>query len=182
MYGAGLVLSFILFYSLIPLDIYDNMFYFLVIVGGALTAACFGGFIFSFDVVKKSENDSNFGCIGGAAVIGVFFISSILYLYNEGEREEKELYKYGVFTEATIVDGSSYKTRKADFTSIKLEYTTEKGQKVRTDCSVGAGEFDNFYQYQTIPVVYSSRYPQILKIFRKQSDLDDFKSEKEKHN
>jgi hypothetical protein len=181
LYAAGAVLSFLLFYTIIPLDIYDNFFYFLIIAGGVLTALCFGGFIFSFDKVKNTESKPDLGCLGIASIVIVFFASSFLFLFNEGEREKNELLKYGVFTDATVVDGSSYKTRKADFTSIKLEFTTEKGQQFRTNYSVDAGEFDKFYQSQTIPIVYSPRYPQILKIFRTSTDLQQYMDEKAKY-
>jgi hypothetical protein len=182
LYAAGAVLSFLLFYSIIPLDIYDNFFYFLIIVGGAATALCVGGFIFNLEYAKNSGDNSNFGCLGIAAILAVFFGSSFLFLFHEGEREKNELLKYGVYTNATVVDGSSYKTRKADFTSIKLEFTTEKGQQFRTNYSVDAGEFDKFYQSQTIPIVYSPRYPQIVKIFRTSTDLQQYMDEKAKYH
>jgi hypothetical protein len=181
LYTILTIASFILFYSIIPLDIYDTFFYFLVIVGGLLTTVSAGAFMFTFNKIKEPEKESNFGCVVVPVLLGVFFASSFIFLFHEGEREEKELLKYGVLTQATIVDGSSYKTRKTDFTHLTLEFKTEKGEKYTTDYSIGAGEFNNFYQSQTIPIVYSPRYPQILKIFRRQMDLQKYMEDKSRY-
>jgi len=180
-YGILTVLSFLLFYGIMPLDIYSSMFYFLIIVGGILTTVAFAAFLLTFPSVKTPKKESNFGCVVVPVLIGCFFGFSILFLYNEGKREDAELFKYGVFTQAKIVGGSSFSTRKADLTHLTLEFVTAKGEKCTTNYSIDEKEFDNFHRDQTIPIVFSPRYPQVLRIFRKDADLQQFMEQKNRY-
>lgn len=174
LYALLTIGCFILFYSIIPLDLYDNFFYFLVIVGGVLTTICLGAFAFSFPAIRHPEKESNFGCVYLPLLL-VFFIGlCVLLIFHEDERENKELETYGRYTEATITDGSSFSTNKTDFTHLTLEFTAADGQKCATDHSISKYEFDKYYQDQKIPIVYSTRYPQILKIMRTAGEAQQF--------
>jgi hypothetical protein len=180
------------FYFAIPLDIFSDYLYGIIIIGSALITVAFTIFIFSFypgkakentevvpvnsvEEIDKTKDDGDYsGCLVGALIVGVFFGMSFLLIYREIQLEKIELANYGEMTNAIVVGGSSYSTRKADFTKLTLQFTTKSGKSRKIDHSINKNQFDNYYQSQKIPIIYSTRYPQILEILDSEEKFEKY--------
>ena len=112
--------------------------------------------------IAKAYNPS--GCVIMPVILVLFFGSAMLMLARDISLERSELENYGHFTLATVKNGSSFSTRRIDLSNIILGFKTDADDSVFVKHSVSAKEFSNFYKNETLPIIYSSRYPSILKI------------------
>ncbi len=169
LWGISFVIIFIIFYGVIPLDIYSKYTTFITIVGTLLCTGTLLVFVISAfygnpekEAQADDENDYS-GYLFGAIIIGGLIGFGILFITNEVNRESTELRKNGVYTTAKVIDGSSYSTRKADFTSLDLIFIDEQKKPVQASISVSKHEFHRFYKMQSIRILYSRRYPDIIR-------------------
>lgn len=123
----------------------------------------------------KKDNSSAEGYVVFALILGAFFGSAVLMIKQQVDRESQELVNYGVITEATVVDGSSFATRKIDLTKIKLVFTMEDGEEYTSYQRVSNKDFDRFYEGQKMTLVYSSRHPEMGQILYRLEDIERYK-------
>lgn len=176
LFSALTVLSFWFFYKGIPIDVYHSSSTFIVIAGGILTTVLLAVTLFNFfpvdETAEKADMKSgDFGCFLIAVTVVFFFSFSGLLIYNEIKMTEDEIKNYGEYTSGIIIDGSSITTRKADFSNVTIKFKTKDGNEYTTVQDISESEFNNFAQYQEIPIVYSSRYPSILEILKSDADI-----------
>lgn len=169
LWGISFAFLFIIFYGIIPLDIYSKYTTFITILGTLLCTGTLLAFVISAfygtppdEEPVNDENDYS-GYVFGAIIIGGLIGFGILFISNEVRRESAELRKNGVYTTAKVIDGSSYSTRKADFTSLDILFLDEQKNTKQTSISVSKHEFHNFYKMQNLRIVYSRRYPDIIR-------------------
>jgi hypothetical protein len=177
------LLSFWFFYRGIPLDIFHEYSIAVTLIGGILTTVLLALALFNLfpvDDTKKTtdKKEENFGCILIVFIIIFFFGFSIFLLYDEVERTSEEIEKNGVYTTGFIVDGSSFATRRADFSNVIIKFKTKDGKEQTTKQDISASEFSRFSQFQEIPIVYSSRYPSILEILRSDASIEKYSKTK----
>lgn len=176
-------LSFWFFYRGIPLDFFHEYSTTVVLIGGIITTFLLALALFNLfppDTPQKTSNKSqdNLGCFLIVFVVLFFFGFSIYLIYDEIQRSSDEIEKNGVYTTGIIVDGSSYATRKADFSNVVIKFKTKDGKEQTTKQDISASEFSRFAQYQEIPIVYSSRYPSILEILRSDASIAKYSKTK----
>ncbi len=155
----------------IPLDFFESATTFVVIVAGILTTIFATLFVVSlYGPAKEPEEpgmtaESNNSYIG---IIGAIFFGLIIFpitlLYLESEAVSKELQENGESTTGIIVDGNSYKTRRADFSSLKIKFETADSKTYTVDYDISASQFNNLSLNQEVPIVYSKKYPTIITI------------------
>ncbi|WP_394771901.1 hypothetical protein [Mucilaginibacter sp.] len=114
------------------------------------------------------------GCVILPVMLVIFFAAASLLIWREIDMEKTELETYGRIAEATVKNGSSFSSRKFDFSNLVLGFKTAAGDSVFTKYSVSAKQFSNYYKNQTLPVIYSSRYPSILKVATTQEEIDKY--------
>lgn len=171
------VFSIWLFADGIPISFYDMYSSFLSAAGAIITAILIGFTIILYLPKQNDEQekkDDNSGYFIFAAFGIVLFGFGIFLINNHQDRKDKELKKYGKFAIATIVDGSSYQTRRADFSSIKVKFPLEQGGNYHTDIDISAEEFKNYHFEEQISIVYSSRYPSIARIIRNDNEISKY--------
>jgi hypothetical protein len=170
LWGSVTLFLFYLFYDLIPLGIYSSWLYLIVIVGAVAVSASLLAFVIhtfypkSVEAEGEDAREDNAGCVYAAILIGGIFGLGFLFIYHENDREISEFRNYGVYTTATVTDGSSYTVKRTDFTSLSVEFISSNGKRVTGKVSISKHQFDRYYQRQRIPIVYSSRYPQLLRL------------------
>lgn len=183
LFSALFLLSFWFFYRGIPLDIFHQYNIAVTLIGGILTTVLLAIALFNLfpvDDTKQTtdKKEENFGCVLIVFVIVFFFGFSIFLLYDEIERTSAEIEKNGVYTTGYIVDGSSYSSRRADFSNVIIKFKTKDGKEQTTKQDISASEFSRFSQFQEIPIVYSSRYPSILEILRSDESIAKYSKTK----
>jgi len=166
-----------LFVDGISVSFYDMYSSFLSAVGAIITAVLIGFTIILYLPEKRNEKDYK-DDQSGYFIFGAFMIILFgfgMFLINHhNDRREKEFKNYGKFAIATIVDGSSIKTRRADFSSIKVKFALKNGGNYHADIDISAGEFKNHGLKEQIPIVYSSRYPSLARILRSDSEISRY--------
>lgn len=171
MYGLITAAIMWYFWSGIPLDLFESSTTFIVIVGGILTAVFATLFVSSLSGPPKepeapgmiAEPDNSYIGIIGAFLFGII-VFPVMLIFHESSAISSELKDYGETATGIIVDGSSLKTRRGDFSSVQIKFQTVDGKDYTVDHDVSAGQFNNFYAGQEVPVLYSSRYPTIVTI------------------
>lgn len=158
----------------IPIDFYDAHSTLITIVAGILTTTLFAISIFRLlpplptDTPTKEDNS---GCAIGAGIIAFFFGFSIFLIYRSTHLVANEISENGKYALATVIDGSSFKTRKADFTNIKVTFASEDGKWHTATIDIPASQFNNYGKKQIIPIAYSPKYPTLVKILHSDQDI-----------
>ncbi len=186
-YGLLTAGTFLLFAYGIPLDIYEYYSTFFTLVGSIAVTVFMIIFVFCFikePELKEGEEDkgSNSGYVIFGVLIITLFGSGIFFIQNEISREKQEIITYGEFTKAWVIDGSSFKTRKADFTKLTVSYVNNRGKNTQASCDISAREFDQFYKNMEVEIIYSTRYPSIVKLLRSARDKEYYLQEKARLN
>jgi hypothetical protein len=114
------------------------------------------------------------GCVILPVIMVIFFGAASLLIWREIDMEKTELEIYGKFTEATVKNGSSFSSRKFDFSNLVLGFKTAAGDSVFTKYSVSAKQFENYYKDEKLPIIYSSRYPSILKLATSPEEIEKY--------
>lgn len=167
-WGVLLLLTFLIFYTWMPTDMYLAMPILLSIIGGII---CFFFMVQIFadfrdlDEVKEWDrhpkqwyHNMAFVCIPIGIVLMVVFGMH----YNKLENEE--LKQFGERVPATIVDGYYKKSSKSSTYKLTVSYYTKKGKHVRTQQEVSSTQYDNASKGQHVEVIYSTKHPSLMKI------------------
>jgi len=168
------LISIAFFYRGIPLDILHSHHIAFVLVGGIISTVLLAATIFQFYrpiAVKKIGQKDDTGCMLMVFIVVFFFGYSIFLIFDETRQVSKEIQTNGKYTTGFIIDGSSYTTRRADFTNVSIKYKTQEGKEYITVHDISAKEFENYTQFQEIPIVYSSKYPTLIRILRSDSEI-----------
>ncbi len=173
------VFSVWFFWRGIPIDIFHSYPIILSLVAGIVTTFLLTITLFQFSPANSDnklteKQDQNLGCILIAVIVAFFFAFSIYLIFDEINRTNEELEKNGVYTTGVIVSGSSFKTRKVDLTSVVIQFKDKKGKVIYTNQDISASEFARYSKNQEIPIVYSEKYPSILKILRDDKSIEKF--------
>jgi hypothetical protein len=132
-------------------------------------------FACTFLFFPGKKDNSYEGYVIFALILFALFGSGILVIKQSIYREGEELINYGVITQATVEDGSSFATRRVDLTKIKLVFKTADGEERTVYQPVSHKNFDMFYKGQEMTIVYSSRYPSMAQILYHQDDIDRYR-------
>ena len=184
---------------LMPVNIYHSMLYLIATVGAvALTFTMLKllGSIFlkelnsavsNVDISEEERNEAiakaynPTGCVILPVIMVLFFGAVSLFVFCEVNMEKNEIEKYGQLTLATVSNGSSISSSRFDFSDIYLAFKASNGDSVFIKHSVTASQFQEFYKNQTLPIIYSSRYPSIIKVVSTPEDLEKYLKRSDTH-
>lgn len=103
----------------------------------------------------------------GYLIFGIILVSlfgsGILLITNGTNLESREFSKYGQFTTGIVTSGKIMKIKKTDFSSLTVRYNAD-GREYTESVDMPASIMDNYGIGQEIPLVYSKRYPKIVRI------------------
>ena len=164
----------ILFFDLIPVNIFESASMFFCFLGGACVFLCLfmalGRFESLYDIFNKPEADDpeppatrKYAPYAFApALITVFVL-----LFWQIERKSTELEKNGRLTKGRVVGGFSRSTTRRMHTSttytIRVSYVDSLQREHFLEDDVNSGEFNDLYEGAVIDLVYSKRYPDLAK-------------------
>jgi hypothetical protein len=182
LYPAAFLFSIWFFFRGIPLDTQDAHTGLLGCIGAIIGIVLGLMAVFKLFPLKEKEgaqkyegDNSGYFIFGGIIVFlvayGMLFISDVL------KRKKTEMETNSGFAMGTVVDGSSMKTRRADFSSLTLKYRAMDGNEYTADIDISASQFANYYMYQKIPLRYSKKYPQMVEQVRDQALLQKLRVE-----
>ncbi|PSL19907.1 DUF3592 domain-containing protein [Chitinophaga ginsengisoli] len=167
-WGALLLLTFLIWYIWMPAGLYIHMPVFVAIIGGILCfifmAQTFADFTDMDEITqwdrypKQWYHNMTFVCIPAAIVL------IIVFAMHYGKLENEELRQFGQIVPATIVDGYYKKSSKSSTYKLTISYYTKDGKQVRTQKEVGSDQYDLASKGQHVEVVYSSKHPNLVKI------------------
>lgn len=157
----GLNLYF--FFYLIPLDIAESYSTILAILGGIITMILCFWIVFSW--VKSDKLLDQIGIPLYIVSIASIFVFGYFFIVKTSDFASNELAKNAVYTEALVADKTKiYGKRGRSIQSINVIFTTENNKQVSAKISVT----ENYYEYLSkgmrIPIVYSSKHPNIAEI------------------
>jgi len=167
-WGALLLLTFLIWYIWMPAGLYISMPIFVAIIGGILCfifmAQTFADFTDMDEITqwdrypKQWYHNMAFVCIPAAIALIVVFAM------HYGTLENEELRKFGERVPATIVDGYYRKSSKSSTYKLTISYYTKNGTHVRTQKEVGSDQYDLASKGQHVEVIYSTKHPSLVKI------------------
>ncbi|MVT08442.1 hypothetical protein [Chitinophaga tropicalis] len=163
-YGLLLVLTFILFYSLLSEDILMSASGFMAFLGGVLCAVFLIQFVADyrdFDEVKELQTlQHKLGLVCIPSVI-VFII--VLNVHYSG-LEDKIILKYGKRVEGIIKNGRSTSGGTESNSYITVAYTTPKGNDVEKKFRITSEQFDAAKKDMPVEVLHCTKYPSATQI------------------
>jgi hypothetical protein len=172
LYPLLLVLVIWLFGWGLPVDFSNRYPVFLAFTGSILGTGALVMSLLRFSEGSGEKNESAYGFGIFAALTVFLFGFGVFIFYNTESRVEAEFKENGVYTLATIKDGSSVSGDKFDLTSVKVNFTNEEGKNRYADIDISASEFNGHYVDEKLPIVYSRNYPTMARII---NDKDDYK-------
>ncbi|MFP9099267.1 hypothetical protein ACLI09_09450 [Flavobacterium sp. RHBU_24] len=164
----------------IPVATFESASTFLSLLGAIVFCVLVVMSLFQFALKKPeepSENAQAEGCMIMLLILVSLFGYGAFLVYHGIERTKNELKEHGIFTIATIKDGSSFKTRRFDDTELTVTFKNKNGETTVATVEISASQFDKYYKDQEVPVVYSERYPSIVKILEGNEDMNEYANE-----
>ena len=153
----ALNLSF--FFYFIPDSLAESYSTFLAILGGVITMVL-AFWIALFVVPKVFDRVPIFM---GLLCMSTLFVFGYLFIVKTSNFSSTELSKYGVLTEATVVDKTQiYGRRGRTIQSMQVQFTTKEGQNTSAKVLLSEKEYEYFYEGMQVPIYYSSKHPDIV--------------------
>jgi hypothetical protein len=166
LWWLGAIVTFGLFYFIIPPVVYNSAPFILSFVGAALliffvTQALWDFKSFkSFNKPKPEEVTPGHKYAPFMVIPGI--IMSFIFFFHSTQSEKEELQKDGVIVTAVVMDGKSTTVRRSTTYKLELKYTTKEGKTYTSTESVSSTEFSRVYLGQEIPVIYSQKNPELV--------------------
>lgn len=149
------------FFYLIPDAVAESYSTFLAIVGGVLTMVL-AFWIALFAMPKVFDSAPIFF---GLLCISTLFVFGYLFIVKTSNFSSTELSKYGVLTEAIVIDKTQiYGRRGKTIQSMELRFTTKDGVLTTAKVSLSESEYERFDEGMKVPIHYSSKHPTIVAI------------------
>lgn len=167
-WAAGLLLTFFLFYSWIPVGAYSQAPIFLSVLGAVLflffSVQLIGDFHNWEELITKDKSLRNWRHKVTPFMIFPAIGILIVFLIKLSAEETQELRKYGVTTKGYIRDGSGFATRRGGMFDLTIEFKDEEGNLQTIKKDVGESEFKQYSKGEQVTVIYSKKHPNILEI------------------
>lgn len=88
--------------------------------------------------------------------------------------EDRILSETQVRTDGIIISGISTSSGTGTYSSIVVRFTTEDGKMKEIKTEVGNTEFNRYYKDQRVNIVYSSKYPSIMRLLTQEDNIRQF--------
>lgn len=160
------ILTFIIFYFLIPPGIANISPLFISVLGAFLlvffTTQAFGDFrsIREYSQPRKEEIDWRHKRLPFLVLPGL--VMTFVFFMNFHSDEKNELKTNGERVVGKITDGSSLKTGRGGAFNLTVEFTTKTGENVTASESVGEADFRSVHKGDLVDLIYSKKDPKII--------------------
>jgi hypothetical protein len=178
------ILTFILFYFLIPNSLYNSFPFIISIAGGVLMTfflmQSIGDFrsFEEFNTESNEQEESVRKYVPYLIIPGIAFI--IIFYMNFSSRQKAELKEYGEKVMGTIVDGSSIKVKRGRTYSVTVRFITKGGKTYLAKETVSEHEFKNFHKGQQVELVYSKKDPFIIDLLTNKKSISEYTGSEER--
>ncbi|WP_430413066.1 hypothetical protein [Kordia sp.] len=108
--------------------------------------------------------------------IVLFFIFSARF----NAVEDRILAETQVRTDGIIISGISTSSGTGTYSTIVVRFTTKNGTMKEIKTEVGNSEFNRYYQDQRVNIVYSSKYPSIMRLLTQEDNIRQFTDTEER--
>lgn len=182
------VVTFIFFLFVLPnYDIYNYTTFYAII--GVLLFIVFGMMsivyykrwtpeLMELELSGKLKPDYGIFLVLGL-IPGVIMVFLLLWRFSAAE--DRILKETQVQTTGTIISGYSKTSRRSSSAQVTVRFKTKNGQ-VRTESEeVGLNEFNRYYKGQRVNMIYSSKYPSIIKLLTIASNIREFTNSEERN-
>jgi hypothetical protein len=181
------ILTFILFMFVFPqYDIYNYTT--LLSVLGVILFIIFG--VMSFIYYKRwtpervaleieGKITSNYTVAFATSIIPAIILFFILF-FRFAAVEDRILEETQVRTVGKIISGLSKRSGGSSSSTIIVQFTTKEGNFKKVKLEVGGNEFNSYYKDQKVNIVYSSRYPSIVKLLTQEEEIRKFTDAEER--
>lgn len=154
-------LNLALFFYIIPDHISERFGTFFAIFGGVITL------ILSFWIVGTllPKLFETIPVLTGLLCISTLFIFGYFHIVKTVDYSSDELAKYGVYTEAVIIDKTKiYGKRGRSIKSMEVRFVAKDNKTYNASIDLTDREYNSFREGMTIPIKYSSKHPNIARI------------------
>jgi hypothetical protein len=154
----------------IPADVYDTHSLLITIAGGLTTTALLGLAFFQFyPGVENNKDRKNFTYLLIAGLL-FFLFGFSTFLYNRGATlREEALIDNGASATGIVKIIGSFKTKSSNSVDLTVEYKLKGGKMFIAVAKVPSRESGKYVPDQEVPIVYSAKYPSIIKIVSENS-------------
>lgn len=162
-----------LFMEGISILFYERYNVFLTISGAIVAAFLLGAVLTSFLNPTKNRTTTPDGkkmLVIMVVPLAFAVIYGITLFNHRSFYKEKEFREYGQLATATVVDGKTFRPMKGGFSSIRLEYNLTDGTRYFTDIDVSAREFNEYKVNRRLPIVYSTKYPAVVRVLKSEKE------------
>ncbi|MGB5981347.1 MAG: hypothetical protein WBG46_04310 [Nonlabens sp.] len=183
--------SFILFVLILPAQQYTSTGWLSLLGAVLFTTSAVATFLFfrSWQTKKEVQSDEDLRLSDGVDLLSIVAMISLIpvvivyfiFSWNFGRVSDNILKENQVEVIGTIVDGSSFTSKSFDFTDVYVTFTTTDGKEMIVAKDISQYDFKNFYKGQLVPMIYSSKNPEVIELFNRDSKLREFKETEERH-
>jgi heme/copper-type cytochrome/quinol oxidase subunit 2 len=129
--------------------------------------------------VKAGNKEGSFSVIIAISLIPIVIVY-FLFSWHFESSNKNFLKDTQVETIGTVISGSSYKSRRLDFSELKISFKTKEGKTIVATKELYNYEFKKYNKGQKVTLIYSSKNPQIIELMNNSSRIKDYKNSEER--
>ncbi|NER16264.1 DUF3592 domain-containing protein [Spongiivirga citrea] len=172
------VITFVIFYFLIPTNIYNVSPFIISTIGAIFFTIFLLQSIVNFESFDELNTKDKSKTDWRHSITPFFVVPAIIMLLvfnmHFSASERAELKEDGITVKGVIVDGKAYESRRGGTYSVTVKFKTKTGQAMRVSEGVSESEFDNLYKGQKVQLVYSKKNPSLIEILTSDSDIASY--------
>jgi hypothetical protein len=177
-WGAGFLLTILLFYFLLPANVYFKAPILLSLTGALLFL------FFSVQLVGDFRSWEELNTRDKSLqdwrhkVAFILVIPAVIFLFVLAKKvdnyEKDELSTDGIVTTGIIKDGSKATVKRSTKCDIVVEYKVENDRLMNVSQTVTESEFDSYSKGQQVTLVYSKKHPDIFRILSTDEAIEKY--------
>ena len=177
-WGAALLFVIWLFWFAFPVSFQINHSVAIAVVASIVT--CIISVMFVSTLMNYFQKDKEASNADGILFFAVILISAFGtgagLIYHHIDLETKVFAEDGIFTTGIVIDGKIMRSRKADFSSLTISYTTIEGKEMMQQVDISSSMIERYGINQEVPIVYSKADPSVVKILYSDADISRYSS------
>jgi len=178
-WGALLLLTFLIFYAWLPADLYLASKFFFGLIGGVICTFFLVQLIADFKDMDEARawnkgqlKDWYYKLLFAVIPVGIGLI--ITFAMHYSTLADNELKEYGVRVPGTVIDGYYKKSSKTSEYALTVGFYNKKGKYIRQQTEVGSSQYDLAGKGQHVELIYSSKHPSLIKILLGEDVIEEF--------
>ena len=181
---SGVIVTFVLFYFLIPNSIYNLSPVIVSMIGAALLTffliQTIGDFKSYREFNKPEPDEKTLAHTIAPWMVLPGIVMVFIFAMHFSSDEKAELKAHGQKVMGRIIDGNSLKTRRGGTYTVTVMFKTLDGKQMTVKEGVGKDEFKSFYKGQEVELVYSSKDPTMVELLTNSSTIETYSGVKDR--